>query len=511
MADRRQFLKASAALVIWLTRNQPAAAGEWPANLTTVRTDIASNPQRPRYHFLPPANWMNDPNGPIFCNGYYHLFYQYNPDGAYWGNMHWGHARSRDLVHWTHLPMALAPTPGGPDKGGCFSGSAFDHDGTPTLVYTGVEPEVQCLASSDNAMVRWRKFKGNPVIGGPPHGYAATGFRDPSIWREGADWLMTVGSGVKGRGGAVLLYQSNDLLPWNYIHELASGPPFSATTGVDGDAKYDPVAAGDMWECPDFFPLGAGHTLLVSTQGAVHWMTGSYEGRALNPHHQGKVDYGDFYYAAKSFAAPHGRRILWGWLKEGRSAPEQRAAGWAGVMSLPRVLSMGEDQTLQIEPAPELQVLREPLHRLKNLEVRGYVPLPRVRGGCLEIDAEIVCGSAEEFGLIVRQSPDSEEETIIALNPSRGQLTLDTRRSSLDPGTVRGVYRGPLEIQPGIPVQLSIFLDRSVIEVFANRRACLTARIYPTRSDSLGARLFAKDGKITVKKLSTHTMRSIWG
>jgi beta-fructofuranosidase len=196
------------------------ATGNYPA----LAAKVAADPHRPHYHFLPPANWMNDPNGPIFWHGTYHLSYQYNPRGAYWGDMHWGHARSRDLVHWQHLPVALAPTPHGPDKGGCFSGSAFVNGTTPPLVYTGVEPEVQCLASSRIGMVHWQKFKGNPVLATPPRGV-----RDPSIWREeGGSWLMTVGSGVKGQGGTVLLYQSNDLIHWHYLRELASGPPLVA-------------------------------------------------------------------------------------------------------------------------------------------------------------------------------------------------------------------------------------------------------------------------------------------
>lgn len=489
-------------------------AGAWisaavPDVSPSLAVKVAADPQRPRYHFLPPANWMNDPNGPIFWNGYYHLFYQYNPHGAYWGDMHWGHARSRDLVHWTHLPIALAPTPGGPDKDGCFSGSAFNHDGTPTLVYTGVEPEVQCLASSGNAMILWQKNAGNPVIGAPPRGFLATGFRDPSIWREGADWLMSVGSGVKGHGGAVLLYQSHDLTHWNYVHELASGLPFSHTAGPDNSRKYDPVAAGDMWECPDFFPLGNSHVLLVSTQGAVYSMTGKYQGRKFQSGMKGKMDYGDFYYAAKSFADAHGRRILWGWIREGRSEATQRVAGWAGVMSLPRVLTLDSKGALRIDVTPELKVLREPLDGVKNLGVEGLVPLSRIRGSCLEIDTEIIPGNADQFGLVVRQSPGKEEETTITFHPSARLLTLDTRRSSLDLETPGNVYSAPLEIQPPTSVHISLFLDRSVIELFVNRRICLTGRIYPTRRDSLGVSVFAKGGRAAVKKLDAYAMKSI--
>ena len=114
--------------------------------MTTGEQRAAMDMHRPRYHFLPPANWMNDPNGLIQWQGKVHMFYQHNPDAPFWALMHWGHAVSEDGVHWTHLPIALAPTSGGPDKDGCFSGCAVDNDGVPTLVYTGVRPECQCIA-----------------------------------------------------------------------------------------------------------------------------------------------------------------------------------------------------------------------------------------------------------------------------------------------------------------------------------------------------------------------------
>lgn len=154
-----------------------AAGGPTPQQL-------AQDPLRPQYHFLPAANWMNDPNGPIYYRGNYHLFYQYNPNGAFWGTMHWGHAVSKDMLHWKHLPIAFAPTPGGYDKDGVFSGSAVIHNGTPTMIFTGVSPEVQCIATGNSDMTVWKK-EPQPVIAAPPPGMKVTGFRDPAPWREG--------------------------------------------------------------------------------------------------------------------------------------------------------------------------------------------------------------------------------------------------------------------------------------------------------------------------------------
>src|SRR5689334_3008427 len=144
------------------------------------------DPQRPGYHFLPPANWMNDPNGLIHWRGVYHLFYQYNPNGPFWGTIHWGHAVSTDLVHWEHLPIALSPTVESSDEDGCWSGCAVDDDGVPTLIYSGHRAGAQraCLATSSDGLLTWQKHPGNPVIVEPPAGLHLVEFRDHCVWRE---------------------------------------------------------------------------------------------------------------------------------------------------------------------------------------------------------------------------------------------------------------------------------------------------------------------------------------
>jgi beta-fructofuranosidase len=177
---------------------------------------------------------MNDPNGPIWWKGKYHLFYQLNPHSAVWGDMHWGHAVSPDMLHWRHEPVALAPTPGGPDSEGCFSGSAVVDNGVPTFIYTGVQNappekvtlrdgndklrETQMLAvAEDDGLLHWKKLE-TPVIATPPEGMKVTGFRDPCVWKEADGWYLGVGSGERGKGGCVLLYRSADLRRWEYLH-----------------------------------------------------------------------------------------------------------------------------------------------------------------------------------------------------------------------------------------------------------------------------------------------------
>jgi beta-fructofuranosidase len=508
MVTRRQFVIQSGWGAAALLTCEDRLAAELLGEENSLQERLAADPLRPQFHFLPPANWMNDPNGPIFWKGYYHLFYQHNPSGAYWGDMHWGHARSKDMVHWEHLPMALAPTPEGPDKDGCFSGSAFIKGATPTLVYTGVSPEVQCLATSDDQMITWRKFGGNPVISSPPADLHVTGFRDPTIWREPDSWLMTVGSGFKNQGGAVLVYSSKDLTHWDYLRTLFAGPPFEKYDAANSD-RYDFVAAGDMWECPDFFPLGQKHCLLVSTQGRVHYFMGSYSARSFQRESSGLVDGSDLYYAAKSFVDSQGRRILWGWIREARNDAAQRRAGWAGVMSLPRVLSIDTEGALCTEPLPELAILRGKHYRMAGRELASFLSVSEVKGDSLEIDLEMDAGDAKVVGIAFRRSPDTAEETTVAYDATSQSVVLDTGRSSERPEANRGIYRGPLKLRPTELLRFTVFIDCSVVEIFANGRTCLTGRIYPMRRDSLGLGIFAKGGRAKVKSIDAFEIKAI--
>ncbi len=472
---RREFLALAGAA--------PLAARPVPAY------KLASDPQRPQYHLLPPGNWMNDPNGPIFWQGKYHMFYQYNPNGPFWGDMHWGHAVCQDLMHWKHLPVAMAPTPGGPDKDGVFSGCIVIDNNVPTAVYTGVNPEVQCIATSEGELLRWKKYPGNPVIPGPPPGLEVAGFRDPAVWKEGDTWLMAVGSGFRGKGGAVLLYESKDLRHWNYLHPLVTG-----RMRPGANAK-DPVDSGEMWECPDFFPLGERHLLVISTERIVKYMMGHYGDRKFTPETEGIVDFGH-YYAARTMTNTGDRRILWGWLTEGRNAEAQRAAGWSGVMSLPRVLS-AQGVRLEMRPAPEVEALRG--NRL-GLDAAGY---------CLEVRAEIDPGDARHAGLKVRAAPDESEQTLIYYDRIAKRLAVDRSKSSTDPNVDRVLQSGPFALGTGEPLRLHLFLDGSVIEIFANDRACLTTRVYPVNPQSIGLGLLSVGGKAKLISQDVWEMQAI--
>jgi len=474
-----------------------------------VQRALSEDPHRPTYHFLPVATWMNDPNGLIQWQGQYHLFYQYNPNGPFWGTMHWGHATSPDLVHWTDLPIALAPTPGSPDEDGVFSGCAVDHDGTPTFIYTGVRGEEQlpCIATSEDDLLTWQKHPDNPVIAVPPEELDTVMFRDHAAWREDDAWYQVIGSGIRDVGGAALLYRSPDLLEWEFVGPLCVG----------GSSRTEPLWTGTMWECPDFFPLGDRHVLVVSVRDEENLLYGAslvgrYQGHAFTPEALGYVDTSGSFYAPQTLLDEQGRRIMLGWLREERSVDAQVASSLAGVLSLPRVLSLSPDGTLLMEPIAELERLRRDHQAYDNLEIvpSGIAALPGAEGECLEIVAEIESHDADRVGLRLRRSPDGEEETLVVYDHGDGALTVDASRSSLSQDAHRGVQSLPFRLKDGELLRLRVYLDRSVIEVFANDRACLTARVYPTRPDSRGIGLFVSGGSITVRRLDLWRMASIW-
>ena len=476
-----------------------------------------SDPHRPHYHFLPPSAWMNDPNGLIYWKGNYHLFYQYVPNDPPWERKHWGHAASSDLVHWFNLPIALTPTPGGPDQDGCFSGCAVNHNGVPTLIYTGVRGNQQlpCVATSPDDLVTWQRHAGNPVIATPPLELDLFAFRDHTLWKEGNIWYQLIGAGIKGVGGTVLLYRSANLLEWEYMHPFYTGDRNSTV----------PVWTGSMWECPDFFPLGNKYVLVVSVfdesrfrQGAyrdsLHYavaFVGDYTHNTLTPMTQSIIDYGGYYYAPQTMLDPKGRRLQFGWLWEGRSDEAQWAAGWSGVISLPRVLSLSTDNMLRFEPASELIQLRGKHWQLKDFAIppTSFTLLREMQGDCLEIQVEFILNEATEVGLGMRCAPDGEEQTFIRYDQVHGMLLIDRQRSSLRKDVEQDIRSGPLALAANESLFLHIFLDRSVIEVFANYRLCMSSRIYPTRTDSLGVGLFVHGGNARVKVLDVWEMRSI--
>jgi len=492
-------------------RAEVSSAGATGVNFRESRLALAGDRHRPLYHFISPANWMNDPNGAFFWKGKYHLFYQYNPKGAFWGMIHWGHAASSDLVHWEDLPIALAPSKDGPDKDGCWSGCVVEDSGVPTALYTGLEPQTVCLATSSDGLRTWKKH-GFPVISGPPPGLELTGFpsitghlsadfRDPYVWREGGRWFLLIGAGRRENGGTALLYDSEDLRHWRYLRPIL-------TDVVGSDCN--------MWECPVLLRSGNRCALLVSPHPEgkyVYWLSGEWQNGVLREHRRGKLDWGEYVYAPQCLQDAVGKRyLLWTWIKEARTAEAQRAAGWSGLLSLPKECRLDADGSLLIKPAAELTALRAEGRSIegKMLTPTAENPLAGIQGDCLEIEAELSFDKPTVCDLIIRASPDHTECTTITYHSAKRILTVDGSHSSLDPNVERPIISGPLGPDYQGVVRFRAFLDRSVLEVFAADRACVTQRLYPTRESSLGLSFLVREGSAIVHRLCAWRLATVW-
>ncbi|MCX6898844.1 MAG: GH32 C-terminal domain-containing protein [Verrucomicrobia bacterium] len=487
-----------------------------------LRQRLWNDPHRPRYHLLPPDGFWNDINGTIYWKGRYHVFFlgRLAPDrdtilsgkDSDHARETWLHASSRDLVHWIHHPPALVPVFDGSMPRGLYSGDMMDNMPVPTII-VHVPGQGTCLyTAEDDELIRWKPHPNNPVIpssNAPPEAIIF----DPCGWKDGDMHYALVGNKNKTpgyEGDSTSLFRSRDLAHWEY-----RGPFYKSERRWT--EEYEDCA------CPDFFPLGGKHVLISHVHrpwNHLQYYIGRLDKKAERflPESHGYMSWpGGSVCAPETLLDGKGRRIFWGWIME--AGP--RTNGWGSVATLPRVLSLADDNSLRIEPAPELEVLRcNPRHR-ENLTVSGELPLKDVRGDCLEISAVIEPGDAKEFGIKVRCSPDGAEQTAIVCTPSAQTLKTELAKSTLDP-QVTYVWANenwakehnmpadkrfakeqvaPFELKPGEPLRLRVFLDRSVLEIYANDRQCITQRIYPSRADSLGVALISRGGNAKVKSL----------
>jgi len=491
------------------------------------RTPLLSDRHRPQYHVSPPAHWMNEPHAPIYFEGQYHLFYQHNPLGPFFHHIHWGHWVSKDLVHWRDLPVALAPEKDRLAPDGIWSGSAtYDADGLPVLFFTAGNDSASpnqsvALARSaysqdgDPDLVRWIKHPEPLIV--QKKGMGAFGdFRDPFVWKEEDGWFALVGSGIEGEGGAALAFASEDMLNWTY-----KGPFFQA------DVRKFPYL-GPIWELPVLLPLGSDrqgrtkHLLLVSPVGEgadveVFYWIGQLDKRNLSfiPDQEEPqlIDVGDFHFTGPSgMVDPKtGRKIVFTIAQGDRTSELEYRSGWAHNGGLPLSVYLREDGRLGIEPIEELQSLRGEKRlslRDKSLAEANDL-LKDVQGDMLEIRLELERGSSNRLGIKVRRTPDGEEETLLYYDWNESMLLVDRTRTTRHPGeTCGGVQGGKLELS-GENLKLHLYLDRSMVEAYANGLKSLTTRVYPSRKDAMGLEIWG-DGQPQVKWMEIWDMQSIW-
>jgi sucrose-6-phosphate hydrolase SacC (GH32 family) len=451
-----------------------------------------SDPTRPVYHFRPPAQWMNDICGAIYYQGHYHVFYQYNPfNGDRWGDDYtlWAHARSKDLIHWEDLPWSFLPMK---EQGElrCNSGCiTLDDNGKPIIFYTYVpidgrrHREQWGVTPLDADLIQWQRVNDKPLMAAGMNGVPADvnrGWSDPFVFRSAGRTFVT----FKSCGGLVCEAQNKELTEWKYAGKME---------GVDG-------------ECPNFFPLDNKWTLIRSTQ-PLSYLVGSFDPETVRFNSTGSVRMMDYgfgknppkdrawtrgLYGTNAFTDQAGRRILLGWI-----CGFKPKRGWNGSMSLPRVLTLDEDDNLIQTPAPELKALRGNHHKIGTRTLTSeFQRLDGVRGDTLEVIARFQPGDAKAFGLKVRQSESGEEA--VTIRYTHGNLNV----AGTDvPVTLDG---------PAKELRLHIFLDKSVLEVFINDgRTAVTRVEYPGEND-LGVSAFAEDGTATLKSLDAWEMNSIW-
>jgi beta-fructofuranosidase len=470
---------------------------------------------RPVYHFRPPAGYHNDPNGPIWHNGYYHLFYQYHPFTGGRGKgdrIYWGHARSADLIHWEHLPPAIWPS----EELGetiCASGSTvINSQGRPMIFYTSAEPANRLSGAPDqwaalgsDDLVTWRKHPANPVLTKAAHGdLHITQWRDPFVFEDEGYWYMVLGGrvnrGSTGRGCLCIYRATNDLLTnWEFLNILHEFPDESA----------------ESLECPALFRMGKKWLLFFShyppaTQ--VVYMVGHLDKSTFTfqPEFRDKLEYSPMgMYAPTAMRAPDGRVVCWGWMRSPGWYPGG-GRGWNGCMTLPREFSIRSDGWLVQEPVGELEALRDEHFSVEGLELGNQVMGLPITGDALEIDAEFERGDCE-CGLIVRRSRDGERGVKVSFDGEQVHITgADPSGVFADADQLVGAdYRVPFRLLDSeASIRFHLFIDKCVLEMYLNGRACFSRAIYPA-PDDLGVAVYS-GGRASIRSLDAWKLKPAW-
>jgi fructan beta-fructosidase len=462
-----------------------------------MSTHSAVPQRRPKFHFTPAFGWINDPNGLIYYEGEYHLFYQYHPFDLLWGPMHWGHAVSTDLVHWTHLPIALAPD----QNGKIFSGSVVaDVDNTSGLVRGGglvaifsFDTQAQGIAYSEDCGRTWVKHAGNPVIPSP-----GSDFRDPKVfwYAQGNVWVMALAA-----GDHVEFLTSPNLINWT----------------LTGRFGTDHGAHGGVWECPDLFPLqldGATKWVLIVSVGdgaiaggsGTQYFIGQFDGANFHNDNPADMtlwlDYGTDNYAGVTYnGIQDDRRLLIGWMNNWAYARKIPAQAWRGSMTVPRTLALVNVPSVGIrltqQPVRELELYRTQVIDLHACVAdQASLQFDEIASTALDIEVEFCPSDANSFGVMINAADDE-----ISVQVDRAAETLSVNRQFS--GQVdfhegfAAVLSAPLFISRQT-VRLRILIDMASIEVFSEDGLnVITTQVFP-RASQIHLRLFSSTGVVSL-------------
>ncbi|MCW5923657.1 MAG: glycoside hydrolase family 32 protein [Saprospiraceae bacterium] len=500
-----------------------------------------SEPHRPQFHFSPKEKWMNDPNGMFFYEGEYHLFYQFYPDSNVWGPMHWGHAVSKDLTHWEHLPIALYPD----SLGYIFSGSAvvdwkntsgLGHgaSGQPPIVaiftYHDMEAEkagrsdYQCqgIAFSHDKGRTWTKYEGNPVLPNPKQ---IRDFRDPKVrWDErSAQWVMALAA-----YDHIQFWGSPDLKKWRHLSD------FGKEWGVHGG----------VWECPDLFPIvveGTNDTrwvLLVSINpgganggSATQYFVGDFDGQhfklddsfvpLVRDEKAIWLDYGRDNYAGVTWSdIPNddGRRLFMGWMSNWDYATAVPTAVWRSAMTLPRVLTLNKTSAgyrVFSHPVEALKQLRTTRRRLEPIEITGTLDLTKTIGFSpsqmeLMLEFEVDPGTAVDFGVELSNAKGGRYR--IGYNAGTALYSSDRTQSgevAFSEKFANSVHTAP-RVSADKNIRLHLFFDVSSAELFADNGATALTDIFFPRENFSTIKIYAENGKVKLANGEAHALKRIW-
>jgi beta-fructofuranosidase len=446
-----------------------------------LRERLLSDPHRPGYHFVMPEGIATpfDPNGAIYWKGRYHLFYIFQDDRSGIKMDHWGHISSTDLFHWRHHPTDLLD--------GMYSGNCFvNSDGVPTICYHQRGQGNAMAVALDDELNEWKKLDTNPITpdtreGDEHHGKYKSW--DPHGWLEGDTYYAIFGGQRPGVVKSPALGGE-----WRYVGDLFAH-------GVEGVSLDEDVS------CADLFELGGKDVLLaISHQLGCRYYVGEWKDEQFYPESHAQMSWVDHsFFAPESLVDDQGRRIMWAWILDAPEFGVRWDYGWSGTMSLPRVLSLGDDGLLRMDVPEEIEALRYDAVKKKDLTVPSgtEVPIEGIGGDSFELFIEMESAEASEFGVKVRVSPDGQEETSIFYDASEGKLKVDTRKSGPEHAS-KALEAAPFELKEGERLELRVFVDKSVVEVFANGRQAIARRIYPSRADSMGVSLFSTGGEANV-------------
>ena len=442
----------------------------------------------------------------------------------------WGHISSNDLVHWRHHPDAIGP---GHGDEGCFSGGAFvDDDGTAWLSYWMLQGPneaakgIGLARSSGPDFEVWTKLDANPVIPSSEWGISEGtdangktflyGSADPSnIWKNNGRYYMLTGNllvlrkiglapdaPLSEQGDRLYLCVSDDLKSWKYLHSFYERKPEWTDRSEDNMCpSFLPLPSS-----PDGGPPSGKHLLLfISHNKGCQYYVGDYRDDRFFPDNHGRMTWVDnTYFAPEALVDGKGRQIMWAWLLDNPSGEKEK--GWSGVYGLPRALWLGKDGTLRMQPVKELEMLRCREKSWENIVLPDGKAraLEGVTGDSCELEIELEAGAAKQLGLKVRASSDGQEETLLYYDAEKKELVFDSTRSGKEGRKV--VERAPFVLEPRESLKLRIFVDKSVVEIFANDRQAISRRVYPTRTDSLGVSIFATGGDAKAQKVRAWQM-----